>query len=93
MNKNGENGLNFARKRRFDAFDVKITLRNQKRRQGAFTAKKNTVCKETRTMTAIAIIISALVGIGLLWALTVILGTFVFRKRYHDICGEDGEDI
>ena len=44
-------------------------------------------------MTAIAIIISALVGIGLLWALTVILGTCVFRKRYHDICGEDGEDI
>lgn len=44
-------------------------------------------------MTVLAIIISALVGIGLLWALTVILGTFVFRKRYHDICGEDGEDI
>lgn len=44
-------------------------------------------------MTAIAIIISALVGIGLLWALTVILGTFVFRKRYQDICGEDGDDI
>lgn len=44
-------------------------------------------------MTAIAIIISALVGIGLLWALTVILGTFVFRKRYHDISGEDGENI
>ena len=44
-------------------------------------------------MTAIAIIISALVGIGLLWALTVILGTFVFRKRYHDICVKDGEDI
>ena len=43
-------------------------------------------------MTAIAIIISALVGTGLLWALTVILGTFVFRKRYHDICSEDGED-
>lgn len=44
-------------------------------------------------MTVIAIIISALVGIGLQWALAVILRTFVFRKRYHDICGEDGEDI
>lgn len=42
-------------------------------------------------MTVIAIILSALVGIGLLWALTVILGTFVLRKRYHG--GEDGEDI
>ena len=92
MNKNGENGLKFVRKRRFDVFDVKLPS-EIKRRQGAFTAKKNTMCKETRTMTAIAIIISALVGIGLLWALTVILGTFVFRKRYHDICGEDGENI
>lgn len=43
-------------------------------------------------MTVIAIIISALVGIGLLWALTIILGTFVLRKRYHDIYGEDRED-
>ena len=43
-------------------------------------------------MTVIAIIISVLVGIGLLWALTVILGTFILRKRYHDIYGEDGED-
>lgn len=43
-------------------------------------------------MAVIAIIISALVGIGLLWALTVILGTFVLRKRYHDIYGEDRED-
>ena len=43
-------------------------------------------------MTVIAIIISVLVGIGLLWALTVILGTFVLRKRYHDIYGEDKED-
>ena len=43
-------------------------------------------------MVVIAIIISALVGIGLLWALTVILGTFVLRKRYHDIYGEDRED-
>ena len=43
-------------------------------------------------MTVIAIIISALVGIGLLWALTVILGAFVLRKRYHDIYGEDGKD-
>lgn len=47
-------------------------------------------------MTVIAIIISVLVGIGLLWALTVILGAFVLRRRYHDIYGEDdkdGEDI
>ncbi len=43
-------------------------------------------------MMVIAIIISVLVGIGLLWALTVILGTFVLRKRYHDIYGEDRED-
>ena len=43
-------------------------------------------------MTVIAIIISVLVVIGLLWALTVILGTFVLRKRYHDIYGEDGKD-
>lgn len=43
-------------------------------------------------MAVIAIIISALVGIGLLWALTVILGTFVLRKRYHDIYGDDDKD-
>ena len=53
--------------------------------------KENTMRKETGTLTVIAIILSALVGIGLLWALTVILGTFVLRKRYHG--GEDGEDI
>ena len=43
-------------------------------------------------MTVIAIIISVLVVIGLLWALTVILGAFVLSKRYHDIYGEDGKD-
>ena len=43
-------------------------------------------------MAVIAIIISVRVGIGVLWALTVILGTVVLRKRYHDIYGEDGKD-
>lgn len=92
MNKSGENGLKFARKRRFDVFDMNYPPKSKTPSRGIH-GKKNTMCKETRTMTVIAIIISALVDIGLLWALTVILGTFVFRKRYHDICGEDGEDI
>lgn len=42
-------------------------------------------------MTVIAIIVSVLVGIGMIWALTVILGAFVFRKRYYNIYGSDEE--